>query len=532
MKILILASNPRKDLNLNEEIRDLQSVIERSRHRERFEVEVGLAVRPKDLQGLLLKHEPQIVHFCGHGTREQGLVLQDESGREQIVSTDALKNFFELFAERVECVLLNACYSETQADAIVEHINYVIGMSQEILDTAAIAFATGFYGALGYGRSIEESYKFGCNQIHLTMSDTSNAARRSVVSDEQRKLEVVDALGQAGGTKLPEYLKPKLKQKSRLTIVANPTGTSSSQPLSSNEQVNLQLTIDRAYDNEIKLKQYRDKVREFLAERKLTALETIRLERLRNDLGLSEAEAKRILEEEQKSIRKTRDEYEAVIIGLIEAGHYPLDAETKEELQSVQQELGLSDEEVKAIEAPILAAAKEEYQARVEHDSLKGNYAQLEALLVAGKWKEADEETAQQMLQVMGRQQKGWLNEDDIEQFPCADLRKIDQLWIKHSNGKFGFSIQKKIWQRCGSPIEGNQFEKFREAVGWGDLVGEFGRRSPMVVLTWDISAPEGHLPSLEWRRNFLAPIDKIYTSLLTRTIRCSVAFNAGYKDF
>ena len=139
MKILILASNPRKDLNLDREIRDLKEVIEKSRNRQELEVEDALAVRVRDLQGLLLKHDPQIVHFCGHGTGEQGLVLQDDLGQERRVSTQALKNLFALFENQVECVLLNACYSEEQADRIVEHINYATGMSQEILDTAAIA---------------------------------------------------------------------------------------------------------------------------------------------------------------------------------------------------------------------------------------------------------------------------------------------------------------------------------------------------------------------------------------------------------
>jgi CHAT domain len=212
MKILILESNPKKDLNLTKEIKDLQGMIERSRDREQFQVELGLAVNTGELQGLLLKHEPQIVHFCGHGTGEQGLVLQDESGREQFVATDALKNFFELFSERVECVLLNACYSEVQADAIVEHINYVIGMSQAILDSAAIAFSKGFYQALGYGKTIEQAYKFGCNQIHLTVSNAGNAVHRSAVSEEERKLNVVDVIGQSvERINIPEYLKPQLR---------------------------------------------------------------------------------------------------------------------------------------------------------------------------------------------------------------------------------------------------------------------------------------------------------------------------------
>lgn len=74
---------------------------------------------------------------------------------------------FEQFADQVECVLLNACYSETQAVAIAEHINYVIGMNQAIGDKAAIVFAMGFYQAIGAGRKIEEAYQLGCVQIRF-----------------------------------------------------------------------------------------------------------------------------------------------------------------------------------------------------------------------------------------------------------------------------------------------------------------------------------------------------------------------------
>ena len=64
-------------------------------------------------------------------------------------------------------MVLNACYSEAQAEAIVQHIPYVIGMNQEVGDTAAREFAVGFYDALGAGKSIEIAYKFGCNSIRM-----------------------------------------------------------------------------------------------------------------------------------------------------------------------------------------------------------------------------------------------------------------------------------------------------------------------------------------------------------------------------
>ncbi len=84
-----------------------------------------------------------------------------------MVDTQAIANLFELFSTTIECVVLNACYSEVQASAIAKHIPYVIGMNQAIGDKAAIKFATGFYNAVGAGESVEFAYKLGCNVIQL-----------------------------------------------------------------------------------------------------------------------------------------------------------------------------------------------------------------------------------------------------------------------------------------------------------------------------------------------------------------------------
>lgn len=207
-KILILASNPRKDLNLDGEIRDLQGVIERSQNREQFEVVPGLAVRVGDLQELLLKHRPQVVHFCGHGSGERDLVFEGNNGGEQWVRAEALSDLFRLFSSNVGCVLLNACYSEEQANAIVNHIDYVIGMNQEIRDDAAIAFSKGFYRALGYDCPIEEAYEFGRNAIQLEISGSSKM--RSAVTEVERKLVAINNV--VATTVIPEHLKPILKK--------------------------------------------------------------------------------------------------------------------------------------------------------------------------------------------------------------------------------------------------------------------------------------------------------------------------------
>jgi hypothetical protein len=235
-KVLILASNPRKNLNLDTEIRDLKRVIDSSRQREDFTFVVELAVRVGDLQELMLKHRPQIVHFCGHGGGEQGLVFESDAGREHLVSTEALADLFSLpsINVNVECVLLNACYSEEQAEAIVTHINYVIGMNQKIRDDAAIAFAKGFYRALGFAHDIEEAYKLGCNAIQLEISGSS--AQGSSVSKAQRKLEAIMELK---NTLISEHLKPILKKKSDFNPNLNPK-------ISQEIRTELHLEIDKS----------------------------------------------------------------------------------------------------------------------------------------------------------------------------------------------------------------------------------------------------------------------------------------------
>ena len=166
-KILILAANPKdtKKLRLDEEVREIQTGLDLSKHREQFELISHWAIRADDLRRALLKYEPQIVHFSGHGTTANGLALEDKTGQTKWVSAEALAGLFELFQGKIECVLLNACYSETQAEAIHQHVDYVIGMNQAVGDQAAIAFAVGFYDALGAGRSFEQAYKFGCSAI-------------------------------------------------------------------------------------------------------------------------------------------------------------------------------------------------------------------------------------------------------------------------------------------------------------------------------------------------------------------------------
>jgi len=167
--ILFLAADPSdaSRLRLGQELREIQEKLQMAEMRDRFILRQRMSVRPVDISQAILDERPQIIHFSGHGTSAGELCFEDEMGRAKTVEPDALGALFELVATQVDCIVMNACYSAVQANAIAEYIKYVIGMSKAIGDKAAISFAIGFYQALGAGKSIEEAYKFGCVQIRL-----------------------------------------------------------------------------------------------------------------------------------------------------------------------------------------------------------------------------------------------------------------------------------------------------------------------------------------------------------------------------
>ncbi|MBT9312072.1 AAA-like domain-containing protein [Leptothoe kymatousa] len=161
-KILILAVNPKDttELRLDEEIRQIKEALKLSEGRANFELIIEPAVRTGDLHRHLLQHKPHIVHFSGHGVGSRGLAFEDKNGVAKLISTATLTRLFRLCGG-VECVLLNACHSVAQADAILEHVDHVIGMNDAIGDQASIKFAEGFYDGLGYGRSYGDAFEFG-----------------------------------------------------------------------------------------------------------------------------------------------------------------------------------------------------------------------------------------------------------------------------------------------------------------------------------------------------------------------------------
>lgn len=118
---------------------------------------------------------------------------------------------------------------------------------------------------------------------------------------------------------------------------------------------------------------------------------------------------------------------------------------------------------------------------------------QLEEYLKNGQWKEADQETYRLMITTVGKEEGQLFESQEVLNFPCEELLAIDRLWVKYSNSKFGFSVQKDIYLECGGipdgQYHGEAFEKFGDRVGWRQ------NRTWRMNVIYDTSSPRGHLP-------------------------------------
>jgi hypothetical protein len=167
MRILFLGSNPddTSKLRLDREYRTIDLHLQEGGDGERLELQSAWAVRIGDLSRELLRWKPSIVHFSGHGS-PGGLVFEGEDGIARIAPVVPLADLFRI-VEGVRGVVLNACYSWPQADAIRRDVEFVVGTSDRITDNGAIAFASGFYRGLSFGLDWQKCVDLGRAEIGL-----------------------------------------------------------------------------------------------------------------------------------------------------------------------------------------------------------------------------------------------------------------------------------------------------------------------------------------------------------------------------
>ena len=188
--ILFLASNPSRTalLQLEIEFVKISHNLQNSPHA--FDLKSEWAVTPIKFQQAIMSYQPRILHFSGHGTRNQqpqteeaeratgflqepikgGILLEDEAGNSKTVSQKALNDLFEIVSRHfsLDAVILNACYSQEQALVIIKYVPFVIGMRDTVEDQTAIAFSSGFYANLARENDIELAFELAQNGIALS----------------------------------------------------------------------------------------------------------------------------------------------------------------------------------------------------------------------------------------------------------------------------------------------------------------------------------------------------------------------------
>ena len=226
IRILFLSANPwtTSRILVDEEAREVFEKIHEGPYRDCFEFHNHAAIRPSDLQKLLLMHQPHIVHFSGHGSKQERIILGGTHGRGKAVDQQGLADVFALYNNHVRVVLLNACFTKAQARSISEVINYSIGTGQGIGDKVGVAFAGAFYRALGFGKSIRDAFASARAELALTKMRRSrgielfvrnglSAADSFPLFDTERNI--------SHGSIDSAVLNPAARSESRITILKN-----------------------------------------------------------------------------------------------------------------------------------------------------------------------------------------------------------------------------------------------------------------------------------------------------------------------
>ncbi|MDJ0554174.1 MAG: GUN4 domain-containing protein [Microcoleaceae cyanobacterium MO_207.B10] len=173
-------------------------------------------------------------------------------------------------------------------------------------------------------------------------------------------------------------------------------------------------------------------------------------------------------------------------------------------LEQISQILGLS-ERVSQLEENLMLVTDVQ------------RYSKLQELLAAAKWQEADAETFNVLLDVAQRQDLESFTPEDVSKYPCHSLKVIDKLWIKYSKGRFGFTVQKRIYESVGGggAYDRKVMDKYGDIVGWrvNNKWQEYDH------LNFTLEAPVGCHPSGWWYSPFGGII---VNQFLSRLVSCN----------
>lgn len=173
--VLVVFTDPARNLNLPEEARSIHHVLRLSEHRDHIRLETRWAARAGDLSQALIDTHPTVVHISGHGTPDGALVFQGDDGQPRLIAADALGGLIAALGEQVRVVLLNACYSEQAASATAPFVEAAIGMDVALEDEAARRFAEGLYRGIGAGESLAHAFAAALFEYDAELSGRSGS---------------------------------------------------------------------------------------------------------------------------------------------------------------------------------------------------------------------------------------------------------------------------------------------------------------------------------------------------------------------
>ena len=158
--VLFLESNPTdtQALRLDAECRAIQEMIRKSDYRDTIRFETRWAVRTSDLLQAINEVNPDSIHFSGHGAINRDLVFKNVNGQGKLVTKKAMAQTIMTLSDKVRLIFYNACFSDAQAEHIVEYVDATIGMNTSIGDEAALVFASQFYSSIGFGKNLKITF--------------------------------------------------------------------------------------------------------------------------------------------------------------------------------------------------------------------------------------------------------------------------------------------------------------------------------------------------------------------------------------
>jgi hypothetical protein len=200
--LLLLASNSvsDRDPHAAEEIREIDQTIQSATYRDSFRRLPYPALRLSDIDRLLNRHQPHILHLSGHANATEGLVLDDDTGHAAKIQCDQLVNLIlsSVDNDRLRLVFFSFCYSEACATAISAKVPYSAGVRGDIEVDSLLRFSQIFYQALASGRSVQGAFDNARESLNARGLKGSEAMVLRVRTGTSAEVPFLSSMGSSG----------------------------------------------------------------------------------------------------------------------------------------------------------------------------------------------------------------------------------------------------------------------------------------------------------------------------------------------